>query len=102
MTSPLRAGSIATALGAAASPLQTQPGGGAPGPSTPTFSWLTSSVGGGASGSAGSGGAGSGAGVQAGFGAALTTLLALMLLRRARRADAKRIWRSYLPEVPPA
>jgi hypothetical protein len=26
----------------------------------------------------------------------------LLLLRRERRAEAKPIWRSYLPEVPPA
>jgi hypothetical protein len=30
------------------------------------------------------------------------TLLVLVLLRLARRAAAKSIWRSYLPEVPPA
>jgi hypothetical protein len=30
------------------------------------------------------------------------TLLVLVLLRLARRAAAKPIWRSYLPEVPPA
>jgi hypothetical protein len=29
-------------------------------------------------------------------------LLTLVLLRLARRADAKPIWRSYLPEVSPA
>jgi hypothetical protein len=40
--------------------------------------------------------------MQAGFSAALITLLALVMLRLVRRAAAKRIWRSYLPEVPPA
>jgi hypothetical protein len=30
------------------------------------------------------------------------TLLVLVLLRLARRAAAMPIWRSYLPEVPPA
>ncbi len=80
-----------------------QPGSGAPASSALTFSWLTSGAGGSANGAAGSGGAGSGpGGVQAGFGAALTTLLALVLMRLVRRAEAKRIWRSYLPEVPPA
>jgi hypothetical protein len=29
-------------------------------------------------------------------------LLTLVLLRRARRAATKPIWRAYLPEVPPA
>jgi hypothetical protein len=29
-------------------------------------------------------------------------LLTLILLQLIRRAEAKRIWRSYLPEVPPA
>jgi hypothetical protein len=29
-------------------------------------------------------------------------MLTLVLLRRARRAVVKPVWRSYLPEVPPA
>ena len=33
---------------------------------------------------------------------ALITQRTLVLLRLARRAAAKSIWRSYLPEVPPA
>jgi hypothetical protein len=32
----------------------------------------------------------------------LCAVLVLVLLRLARRAAAKPIWRSYLPEVPPA
>jgi len=36
------------------------------------------------------------------LGGAVSALLALVLLRLVRRAEAKRIWRSYLPEVPPA
>jgi hypothetical protein len=54
-------------------------------------------------GTAGSGGGGnSWGGVQGGLGAALIALLMLVLLRLARRAFANPIWRSYLPEVPPA
>jgi hypothetical protein len=37
-----------------------------------------------------------------GVAAALLSLLTLVLLRLARCAAAKPIWRSYLPEVPPA
>jgi hypothetical protein len=40
--------------------------------------------------------------VQGGLGAALLALLTLVLLLLIRRAAAKSIWRSYLPEVPPA
>jgi hypothetical protein len=40
--------------------------------------------------------------VQGGTGAVLAALLILVLLRLARRADVKPVWRSYLPEVPPA
>jgi hypothetical protein len=40
--------------------------------------------------------------VQGGTGAALAALLMMVLLRLARRADVKPVWRSYLPEVPPA
>ena len=40
--------------------------------------------------------------MQGGAGAALIALLTLVLLRLARRAAAKPIWRSFLPEVPPA
>jgi hypothetical protein len=36
------------------------------------------------------------------LGAAVIALLTLVLLRLIRRAAAKRIWRSYLPEVSPA
>jgi hypothetical protein len=54
-------------------------------------------------GTAGSGSGGnSWGGVQGGIGAALIALLTLVLLRLARRAAAVPIWRSYLPEVPPA
>jgi len=37
-----------------------------------------------------------------GAGGALVSHRTLVLLRLARRAAAKPIWRSYLPEVPPA
>jgi hypothetical protein len=40
--------------------------------------------------------------MQGAVGAAVITLLVLVLLRLARRAAAKPIWRAYLPEVPPA
>jgi len=40
--------------------------------------------------------------MQGGVGAALIALLSLILLWLARRADAKPIWRSYLPEISPA
>jgi hypothetical protein len=40
--------------------------------------------------------------VPGGVGAALVALLMLVLLRLARRAAAVPVWRSYLPEVPPA
>jgi hypothetical protein len=57
----------------------------------------------GTSGSGGStGGTNSGGGVQGGVSVALITHRTLVLLRLARRATAKPIWRSYLPEVPPA
>jgi hypothetical protein len=64
-----------------------------------------SSPGQGPGGGTGNGGGNSGSGVQGGVGAgagALSVRLVPVLLRRARRADAKPIWRSYLPEVPPA
>ena len=32
----------------------------------------------------------------------MMSILTLVLLRLARRAAAKPIWRAYLPEVPPA
>jgi hypothetical protein len=41
-------------------------------------------------------------GMQYGAGAALVAHRTLVLLRLVRRAAAKAIWRSYLPEVPPA
>ena len=54
-------------------------------------------------GAAGSGSGGhSGGGARGGIGAALIALLSLVLLQLARRAAAMPIWRSYLPEVPPA
>jgi hypothetical protein len=40
--------------------------------------------------------------VQGGFGADLMTQRTLVLMRLATRAGVKPIWRSYLPEVPPA
>jgi len=40
--------------------------------------------------------------MQGAVGAAVITLLVLVLLRLARRAAANPIWRAYLPEVPPA
>jgi hypothetical protein len=57
---------------------------------------------GGASGPDGGFGANGGGGVPGGAGVALAVLLTLVLLRLARRADVKPVWRSYLPEVPPA
>ena len=63
--------------------------GGAPGP-------------GNGSGSAGGTGGSSGNGMQAGIGAGLAALITLVLLRLARRAAVKPVWRAYLPEVPPA
>ena len=49
-----------------------------------------------------SAGGSSGRGAQSGVAAALMALLTLVLLRLARGAADKPIWRSYLPEVPPA
>ena len=40
--------------------------------------------------------------MQGGIGAALIALLTLVLLRLARCAVVKPIWRYFLPEVPPA
>jgi hypothetical protein len=40
--------------------------------------------------------------MQAGIGAGLAALITLVLLRLARRAAVKPVWRAYLPEVPPA
>jgi hypothetical protein len=62
-------------------------------------------LGGGASGANGSDGGPSGhggAGAQGSLGAALTAHHALVVLRLVRGAAAKLVWRSYLPEVPPA
>jgi len=58
----------------------------------------------GAGGGSSDGGTGghSGGGFQSGVGAGLISLLTLVLLRLVRRAAAKPIWRSCLPEVPPA
>ena len=54
-------------------------------------------------GGSGSGGGNGGSGVQGGVSAgALSVLLVSVRLRLARRADPVPIWRSYLPEVPPA
>ena len=86
LSAPLRDGSVP------ASPASTLPR-------------LPASLGGGATGSGAAGGAvggGSGGGLQAGLSARLITQRTLVLLRLARRATAKSIWRSYLPEVPPA
>ena len=44
----------------------------------------------------------SGGGAQGRLGAALITHHALVVLRLAGHAAAQLIWRSYLPEVPPA
>jgi hypothetical protein len=54
---------------------------------------------GGAGGAGGFGGGSANAGALGGVLAALTAVLVLLLMRRAA---AKPIWRSYLPEVPPA
>jgi len=71
-------------------------------PSTAEFPSGTPSAPGGASGSGTTlGGAGQG-GIQGAVGALLTALLTLTLLRLARRAGTKAVWRCYLPEVPPA
>ena len=40
--------------------------------------------------------------MQGGIGAALIALLTLVLLRLARWAAVRPVWRSFLPEVPPA
>ena len=40
--------------------------------------------------------------MQRGAAAALIGLMMLLLLRLARRATLRPIWRCYLPEVPPA
>ena len=53
-------------------------------------------------GASGAGGSSTNAGVLGGALAALTAALVLLLLLLMRRAAAKPIWRSYLPEVPPA
>ena len=63
-------------------------------------SWVRLSVPAG-SGPGGSAGGNSGRAVSGGA-AALISLLTLVLLRLARRAAVKPVWRSYLPEVPPA
>jgi hypothetical protein len=64
---------------------------------------VAGSSGRGPGGGTGNGGGNSGSGVQGGARAgALSVLPVSVLLRRARRADAKPIWRAYLPEVPPA
>jgi hypothetical protein len=93
------------------------------GPAVSALSWASGAGGGGApmwpvlprlpavgggnggSGPAGVSGDGSGGhsegGIQ-GSDDALTTHHTLVLLRLVRRAAAKPIWRSYLPQVPPA
>jgi hypothetical protein len=111
-TSPLQAGSAANATALSTglrSPLAPTAGAGggsmptstAPAPSRVPAGPGGSTSGGGAPGS-GSGGSSSGRGLQSGVAAALMTLLTLVLLRLARCAGARPIWRSYLPEVPPA
>jgi hypothetical protein len=40
--------------------------------------------------------------VPGGLGGALVAVLMVVLLRLAARAGAVPVWRSYLPEVPPA
>ena len=82
-----------------------QGGVGAPVPPGSVFPRLPAMPGGGANGANGTSGSGSSIGggrVQGGVGVALIALLTLVLLRLARRAAAKPVWRSYLPEVPPA
>ena len=93
------AGSLAAQAGGAA-------GGGSPVPSAPVPSrWPAGPGGPGGGGSGrgpgGSAGGNSGRGLSGGA-AALISALMLMLLRLARRAAVKPVWRSYLPEVPPA
>ena len=81
------------------------PGTGAPMPPTSVLPRLPAGSDGGANGGSGSGsgtGGPSGRGVQGGVAAALIAHHTLILLRLARCAAAKPIWRSYLPEVPPA
>jgi hypothetical protein len=79
-------------------------GGGASVPTTSALPRLPAVPGGGT----GAGGSGStidgtsGGGMQSGIGAALIALLTLVLLRLARRAGAKPIWRAYRPEISPA
>ena len=55
-----------------------------------------------AGGSTGNGIGGSGGGMPWGVSAALVEHRTLVLLRLARCIDVQPIWRSYLPEVPPA
>jgi hypothetical protein len=57
---------------------------------------------GGGGGSASSIGGSTGSGMQGAIGAALTTRRTLVLLRLARCAAVMPVWRSVLPEVPPA
>jgi hypothetical protein len=89
-------------------PAAVVPGGGAPISSASALPRPSAGPGGDESGAGGSdrssGGSGgnSGRGIQGGVRIALSVLLILVLLRLARRAAAKPIWRSYLPEVPPA
>ena len=57
---------------------------------------------GGGGGTGGFGGGSTNTGLLGGSLAALAAVLVLLLLLLMRRAAAKPIWRSYLPEVPPA
>jgi hypothetical protein len=87
-------------------------GGASPSSSLSLLPRVPIAPGGGLGGSPGGGGVGGGvggfgggspnAGVLGGVLAALTAALVLLLLLLMRRAAAKPIWRSYLPEVPPA
>ncbi len=79
--------------------------GSAPVSPSSTLPRLPGGAGGGPTGSGAPGstiGGSSGGGLQAGLSDRLITQRTLVLLRLARRAAAKSIWRSYLPEVPPA
>jgi hypothetical protein len=102
-------GATLPGLGAGLRPLAARTGGaagaGRPASSAPVSSQLPAGPGGTGSGSGS--GAGGGAGgntgrALSGGAAALICGLILVLLRLVRRAAVKPVWRSVLPEVPPA
>jgi len=87
--------------GSLSAPAAGAAGHGTPAPSAPVSSRLPAGTGGSGAG-ASSGPGGSGGRALSGGAAALISALILVLLRLARRAGMTPVWRSYLPEVPPA